>query len=56
MSVQTTQADERELVEHVEEARLTLRRYRRARRRAFWSGLGDVLLSIPPGIAARLGG
>jgi len=29
---------------------------RRARRRAFWAGVSDLLLSIPPGIAMRIGG
>lgn len=25
-------------------------------RRGFWSGLGDVILSIPAGVAIRIGG
>ena len=29
---------------------------RRTRRRAFWAGVSDILLSIPPGIALRMGG
>ncbi|QIG40168.1 hypothetical protein G5T42_12315 [Microbacterium sp. 4R-513] len=49
-------AEEREYAVHIEEARLALRQWRKARRHAFWRELGDALLSMPPGIAVRLGG
>lgn len=49
-------ADEREYADQIHEARIALRRHRKARRHGFWIGLSDLLLSIPPGIAARLGG
>ncbi|WP_345803247.1 hypothetical protein AAIB33_09265 [Microbacterium sp. AZCO] len=49
-------AEEREFAIHIEEARLELRQWRKARRRAFWSELADALLTMPAGIGVRLGG
>jgi hypothetical protein len=45
-----------EYADQIYEAQLSRRQERRARRYRFWEGLADLLLSIPPGIAVRLGG
>lgn len=35
---------------------LTPRQRRAARRHAFWEGLSEFVLSIPPGVGIRIGG
>lgn len=49
-------ADRQEYADQIEEARLASRQQRRARRQAFGERVSDFLLSIPAGIAVRLGG
>ena len=49
-------ADRQEYADQIQEARVAARRQRGARRHAFWTRVSDYLLSIPPGIAVRLGG
>jgi hypothetical protein len=49
-------ADRQEYADQIQEARVAARRQRGARRHAFWTRVSDYLLSIPAGIAVRLGG
>ncbi|WP_243073604.1 hypothetical protein [Microbacterium sp. SS28] len=48
--------DRLEYAGRIHEARALLRRERRARRGRFWNHVSEALLSIPAGIAVRLGG
>lgn len=46
----------REYADRIVDARQEARRARQARRHAFWERLTSFLLSIPAGIAVRIGG
>jgi hypothetical protein len=49
-------ADRQEYADQIQEALVASRQQRRAPRRAFGERVSDFLLSIPAGIAVRLGG
>ncbi|MEZ3159569.1 hypothetical protein AB1K54_03375 [Microbacterium sp. BWT-B31] len=49
-------ADGREYADRIRALREATRRQRHARRHARWRALADIVLSIPPGIAMRIGG
>ncbi|WP_350347746.1 hypothetical protein ABIQ69_14025 [Agromyces sp. G08B096] len=51
-----TAEDESEYADRIRELRLAIRQRRQARRRAFWVGVRELVLSIPAAILMRIGG
>lgn len=52
----TSDAEKQEDAGQIHQAGVHPRQQRKARRHAFWTRVSEFLLSIPPGIAVRLGG